>query len=331
MKFVKFPSIESFAHIIRGQQRFETQAKVKYGAKIKLHGTNAAVTCSDDGVVSAQSRSRIITPSSDNLGFALWVRETVGEWSAAFNAGPAGTVTFFGEWAGNGIQKGDAVCQLEQKYFFVFAVQVDDDVIVSPQEIGQLIPDLDNVLVLPWDRVWHDELDLGNTSQCEKRAEEMTTAVAEIGERDPFIHGIFDLDGPGEGWVVVPLCMPGEDPDESFSIPRDWYSSLSFKVKTEAHAVKKAKPAAVEVEVPQSVHDFVSMFVTDARCEQGFWEEIGGVAEKVHLGRFLKWMGQDIKKESVAELEDSGLEWKDVTKHVTNAAKAWFLKKCEEW
>jgi hypothetical protein len=330
--FIKFPSIESFAHVVRGQARFETPATVHYGAKIKLHGTNAAVTMGDDGVIYAQSRSRMITPSDDNCGFAAWVRDTAGPWTQAYNEGPAGTVTIFGEWAGQGIQKGDAVCQLDGKYFFVFAAQVDDSIIVEPLVLEQMVPDLDNVLVLPWDRVWEEPVLLREREgTLTKWSQEMTEAVAEIAERDPFIYGIFGIEGTGEGWVVVPRTAPGGEPEMDTDFPREWYSSLAFKVKSEAHSVKKNQGAKVFIEVPQSVHDFVEMFVTEARCYQMFWDHIGGVADTVHTGRFLKHVSQDVHKESEAELEDAGLEWKDAQKHVTMAARAWFLKKCEEF
>lgn len=328
--FIKFPSLESFAHVVRGQARFDEAATVQYGAKIKLHGTNAAVSMGEHDVIYAQSRSRNITPNDDNCGFAAWVRDTAGAWMKAFNEGPEGPVTFFGEWAGRGIQKGDAVCQLEDKYLFIFAAQVGDYMIVDPQELEQMVPDLDHLIVLPWDKVWEEPVLLREREGTLTRwGQEMTASVEEIGERDPFIHGIFGIDGPGEGWVVTPMCEPGDDPLIDMAMHRDWYSALTFKVKTEAHSVKKNQGAKVFVEIPQSVHDFTEMFVTGARCEQMFWDHIG-VADTSHTGRFLKHMGQDIKKESEAELEDAGLEWKDVQKQVIVASRAWFLAKCQE-
>lgn len=324
--FTKFPSIESLAHVVRGQKRFGSPAKVRYGAKIKLHGTNAAVRIEPDGQVFAQSRSQDITPNQDNSGFAAWLEPFKKDWANADL--PAGTVTFFGEWAGRGIQKGDAVCSLNQKYFFVFAVQIDDEMLTCPRTIEQMIPDLDDVLVLPWDRVWENPIHMGHDEQLRVFSEELTAGVREIGVRDPFIHGIFDVDGPGEGWVVSPITNLDRE-DATLGMPRELYATLTFKVKTEAHSVKKGPSAPVTVEVPESVNAFVGMFVTPARCEQALSEGCGGVAEPHQTCAFLKWMGQDIKKESEAELCDSGLEWKDVSKHVTNAACQWWIQKCE--
>ncbi|MGW6313806.1 RNA ligase family protein [Streptomyces sp. NPDC055099] len=91
----------------------------------KLDGTNAAIHISaiSDGagwgdfppnswslvvdgtryVLTAQSRSRIITPgkSNDNFGFAAWVYENATGLVRAL-----GTGVHFGEWWGRGIQRG---------------------------------------------------------------------------------------------------------------------------------------------------------------------------------------------------------------------------------
>jgi hypothetical protein len=67
----------------------------------KIDGTNAAVGVMDDGTVYAQSRTRIITPESDNFGFARWVSER-----APLLAELLGPGIHFGEWWGNGIQRG---------------------------------------------------------------------------------------------------------------------------------------------------------------------------------------------------------------------------------
>lgn len=66
----------------------------------KIDGTNAAVVVTDDGLVFAQSRNRVITPDKDNYGFARWV-ETNAE-----NLKQLGPGYHYGEWWGNGIQRG---------------------------------------------------------------------------------------------------------------------------------------------------------------------------------------------------------------------------------
>ncbi|TKK84662.1 hypothetical protein FDA94_29040 [Herbidospora galbida] len=67
----------------------------------KLDGTNAAVIITDDGQVGAQSRKRLITPDADNHGFARWVEQNYETLIEVLGPGH-----HFGEWWGNGIQRG---------------------------------------------------------------------------------------------------------------------------------------------------------------------------------------------------------------------------------
>jgi hypothetical protein len=125
------------------------------------------------------------------------------------------------------------------------------------------------------------------------------------------------------------MCNPGADPTKVGTVDAYWYNRMIFKVKAERHAVKQGQSGKKDIVVPEGVPEFVETFVTPARCEQGL-SEVGGVALPEKTGDFMKWLGQDVKKESAVELSDMGLEWKDVSKHVGLAARTWWLKKCEE-
>lgn len=65
----------------------------------KIDGTNTCIRILD-GVVTAQSRKRLITPGDDNYGFAKWVYENAGALTDVLGYG-----VHFGEWFGEGIQK----------------------------------------------------------------------------------------------------------------------------------------------------------------------------------------------------------------------------------
>jgi RNA ligase len=75
-------------------------------AKVKLDGTNGGVQIFADGRVAAQSRTQIITPESDNLGFATWVSQNIDYFTQLASPEHA---TLFGEWCGQGIQKRTAI------------------------------------------------------------------------------------------------------------------------------------------------------------------------------------------------------------------------------
>jgi hypothetical protein len=80
----------------------------------KIDGTNAQVWISDDGSeVKAGSRTRWITPTDDNFGFAAWVEAHRDELLAL---GPG---RHFGEWWGAGIQRKYG---LSEKRFSLFNV-----------------------------------------------------------------------------------------------------------------------------------------------------------------------------------------------------------------
>jgi hypothetical protein len=66
----------------------------------KIDGTNAQILITEDGDVFTGSRTRWITPRDDNYGFAKWVQ---GNKQEILKLGPG---RHFGEWWGNGIQRG---------------------------------------------------------------------------------------------------------------------------------------------------------------------------------------------------------------------------------
>ena len=75
---------------------------------VDVHGTDLGMHG-----IWAQSRSQFITPEKDNYGFAGWVRRNAEE---LIKLGPG---THFGEWWGNGIQRGYG---LKEKRFSLFNV-----------------------------------------------------------------------------------------------------------------------------------------------------------------------------------------------------------------
>jgi hypothetical protein len=314
--FTKFPSIESFANVWHTMNRKHNPLPVTYGAKIKLHGTNGGVRITNAGEVTPQSRSRDLTLSDDNAEFAAWVLRHGQAWRDDANQYEGtDTVTFFGEWAGNGIQKGDAVTKLSKKFFFLFAVQVGDTMY---SEIP-VFPEIDEVLVIPWFGAPFI-IDFNDPASTNQQIDRINEQVEEIAEWDPFIKETFEIEGVGEGLVLMPYTETA----------RDAFSALTFKAKTEAHRVKSSsKAVATRAELPTGVTDFASAFVNDARCEQGLQESCDGIAEKARTPTFLKWIGRDVQKESVLELSEMGLEWKDVAALVNKQAVRWFMQRCE--
>lgn len=79
----------------------------------KLDGTNAGIHVDEDGTMTAASRNRWLTTDHDNYGFGKWVERNETELR---ELGPG---MHWGEWWGNGIQRGYG---LREKRFSLFNV-----------------------------------------------------------------------------------------------------------------------------------------------------------------------------------------------------------------
>ena len=331
MIFNPFPSIEGFHNIVKAIEKYPpllTVNPIVYKGKIKLHGTNAGVQIKGNEYVS-QSRSQIITPTNDNSGFAKWVETRKDFWQGIGNSLlPDTEITIFGEWCGPGIMKGTAINQIPNKVFAVFTIVVgnlingvvianpDDILLTLSNDSSNTLPD--DIKVLPWiDQSF--TVDFTNRDSLQKTAQDISALVQQYEPCDPWVKSIFGVDGI----VFYPTGTIGP-------ASRKFFSDFVFKAKGDKHKVVKTKEIVqVDPEVVATIDQFCKMFVTNARCEQGL-AAIGGVADIKQMGAFLKWMGQDIVKESADELEASGLEWSDVQKAVQTAAKFWLVAKSRE-
>lgn len=76
----------------------------------KIDGTNASICLTEDGEFLIGSRTRWITPDSDNHGFARWAVEHKEELMTL------GAGHHFGEWWGSGIQRGYGLQKGEKRW-----------------------------------------------------------------------------------------------------------------------------------------------------------------------------------------------------------------------
>lgn len=330
----KWTEIESLFNVRRSLAATDSARSVTYATKVKLDGTNAGVQVSKDGRVAAQSRTKIITPEDDNAGFARWVADNRDYF--------AGLVcdkhmTIFGEWCGQGIQGGTAIAQVDHKLFAVFAIQyggVDGEPAVLDVNPWSILDRLGgtpksmprDVLVLPFYSAGH-VIDFADAEKLKAQAEELNALVKEVEACDPWVKAIFGIEGIGEGLVFYP--MPAEAKEfEPIFIDALYYSDLVFKAKGEKHKTTKSKKAVqIDAEIAKNVSDFVFLFMTDARLNQ-MLSDID--LDIKNTGIFVKAFVSDVKKESSAELDSSGLEWKNVAKELAHSAGKWFVKKCNQ-
>lgn len=378
MKFMPWPEIEGFHNIRKfirvdpgewwhKKELFSGTSEVVYRAKVKLHGTNAAVRVSMDGTVTAQSRTNIITPESDNAGFARWVKNNEEAWRNAFKVESKfdGAVHYlnaivYGEWIGPGIQKGVAVSEIPKKSFAVFALRFmdkDEDpgdmLMVEPDRIEMYglhkIPD---TYILPWySHPCHHGCDTNITNlltidwkqtdeELSKTIAPVNDWVAEVEANDPWVQATFGVKGTGEGLVFYPMSEAHKGSMESFT-------NLCFKAKGEKHKnIATAKPVQVSAEAAASLDAFVSMVLTEARLEQGARAILGEHKHEDKLsclfcttgaltydmkntGKFVNWVSADVEKETQDELAASGLTFKQVQKAISDKARAWYIAKAK--
>ena len=95
----------------------------------KIDGTNAQILITEEGEVFAGSRTRWLTPESDNYGFARWVQEHTEELKGL------GVGRHFGEWWGSGINRRYGMFTGE-KQFSLFNVVKWGDYTVRPACCG---------------------------------------------------------------------------------------------------------------------------------------------------------------------------------------------------
>jgi len=322
---VAWSSIELLHNVVRTLGHLHELGRplpiVEYRAKVKLHGSNCAVQITDAGIV-AQSRTSLLTPEVDYKGFAAWVH-----CHAAYFETLSRGIVVFGEWCGPGVEKGMAISAARSKLFVVFAVQIAGGIAYEPDEVRALVP-ADGapaeLHVLPWEGE-AVRIDYGSRPALDAVAAALNERVAEVEREDPWVKRALDIAGIGEGLVFYPVAVDGAPP------PRDpeGLAQLMFKAKGEKHRTAGTRAAvAVDAAVVASIDEFVALMVTEARLAQGLAATASDGArprDPKLTGKFLEWIVADVRKESVAELEASGLSFAQVEKALRTRARAWYL------
>lgn len=340
---IKFPSIEQYRNAIVNVKRRATYAgrdengnaifdgtkaipTLKYRGTVKLHGTNAGIVydIAEDSF-HYQSRERVLTLTSDNAGFALYMSSKEGVLRDIFNQAVEGVdvsniskIAIYGEWCGSNIQKGVAITQLD-KMFVIFGVKtIDADGegtwldLAARAHIEAPEHRIFNVLRFG---SWEISIDFTKPQLAQNEMIKITEAV----EAECPAGKHFGVSGIGEG--VVWNCVTD-----------GWRSSdFAFKVKGEKHSVSKVKTlAAVDVEAVKAVHDFVEMTVTEGRLEWALNNLINEQLkpfEMASMGDFIRTVFNDVIKEETDTIVASQLDPKKLGGPIANKARPWFIQK----
>jgi len=343
--FLAFPSVGQIRDTRKAVDRMKWDVgTVSFMAKIKLHGTNACVRISKDGTVVAQKRkSDVPLDAPSHFGFELWVEANKEYW-AGMSQFATDTTDFYvyGEWAGPGIQKSDAVSSIDEKQFFVFAcrgmmaadphpsapivggVVNEFQWILDPAFIetllsyrgNEMVPLIPKLNVLPWYGTEGLNVDWTDNDQAAMATDLIIERVKPIGKCDPYIKEKFGVEGNGEGLVFYGLQMV--EASGTFTLLGQ-SSKFMFKAKTEEHAnVTKSKLPKKYDPPNQKDKDFAAAYVTPARLKQAEFELTnGGELERKQIGDFVKWMLVDIKKEGANDIEELGVNWVKASKIIS--------------
>jgi len=322
---IPFPEIQQFRNTIKiVRERAEHDGvplpTLTFVGSVKLHGTNSSVVFPPEGGFYCQSRTQVIAPEKDNAGFAHWVEENKDRFEALektlrkefpLHSG----FVVYGEWCGQGIQKGVAISQVSKR-FVVFSISTLKEGTrdwVNPFAIRSLV---DPLFYCIYDYpTWSLDVDFCKPEESQNRLIELTQAV----ENECPVGKAFGVSGVGEGIVWWPL------PTTDFNV-RD----LAFKVKGEKHSETKVKTlAAVDVEKLASINELVDSVLTEHRLEKKVESliEQGGELGIKSTGAFLKLVGSDVHKEEADTITASGFENNEIMKAVQKKAKQWWLER----
>lgn len=335
MEHVGFPSIAQFRNVIRSVS--DSYAFVGDDAEgnpiydhsrpkpvltvigtVKLHGSCASIVKTPQGY-QYQSRERILTLEEDNANFmrtfsALPAADLDNLFAQVSALVPGAVTAIFGEWCGQGIQRGAGIHKLP-KMWVIFKILVDgkwltQEQVLSVQSDNPLIR---NIYTFQTYRV---DIDFNQPQLQQNLLGALTIEV----EGECPVAAALGEKGIGEGIVWAPLVY---DIDDKFNHERYW-----FKVKGEKHSVTKVKTLAeVDVEKLQSQIELVDALVTENRLNQGLqvMRDRGLDIDVRNLGDFIRWIFGDCVKEELDRIEASGFQPKELGSPIAAKTKQWFF------
>lgn len=309
-KFTQYPHINNIEEVGKISELSEVIITEK------VHGSSMRIGLVDGKIRMGGRRLEFfkITPESkDGQGFVSWVLDT-GLDKKISEIFSGHDIIFYGEWHGSGtpskgwpqIQKG--IRYLKGNDFRIFDVKYEGKYLPQSQvkEFASKIG-LKTMPVLyrgrPSGEIFNSLID----------------TMSRVGEE----NGIVDPENTIEGIVIRPEeFLWGED--RSPIMAKYKVGKWAERASAQKHAKTQPKP---RVEIA-GAKEFAAEFVTKTRLEHvldQLREENIAIGRSC-MGEVLKRMGQDIKREGAGALDRAGIEWKDVSPHVTKLTKDIFLE-----
>jgi hypothetical protein len=302
MKLIKINKIEK--HTSHDIEVEDTHCFFANG--VLVHNSNGSVVKYKDRV-EYQSRESVLSLHEDNSGFMnSMITKNLDFLFEGIEFKE--DIAFYGEWCGKGIMKNVAVNQLP-KMFVIFGCKIDDVwVDMVRQDNEQRIF---HITQFPTFEITID------FNQPELSLEKLTELTLEVEKECP-VGKHFDVSGTGEGIVWI-ANHNGHN--------------YRFKTKGDKHAPTKTKEIVViDIEMVESIKEFVENTVTENRLEQGIsWliEHKKELTQK-STGDFLRWVVGDIIKEEDDTIEANKIDEKKLNTAISNKARNWFFSYLDE-
>lgn len=321
--FSPYPSILQFRHVIKYVTYHpRNDYKIDYIGTVKLHGTHTDLVQDENNNIIVQSRNRIVTPESDNLGFAAFV-EQLSDIQELFNniretlGKDVKHIMVCGEWCGKGIQKGVALAKVPPMWV-IFDIKVDGKW-MNMNEFSHIHDNKQNIYNILQFKTWKLTIDF---KDYEKVQDDMIEITNQVEQECPVGLHFGVQNGVGEGVVWRPVDI------NKYPSSQYW-----FKTKGQKHSVSRVavlkQMAPTNIELFDNMNKFVDMMVTDNRCNQAVLiiKETEKILSIKHLGMFMQWIANDIRKEEYDTIEENGWDVKisDLNKMINLKSKKWFM------
>lgn len=361
-RFIKYPSIEQFRHITKQIQEhacyvckdennqpvfdyLKPKPTLTFVATEKIHGTNAAICYSNPDGMWAQSRERILSIESDNMGFCFFAMQKEQELIALIvdlaheHLIDLNThiISLYGEWAGGNIQKNSALSGIDKTFILFQYFRVSP---IEPTENEEVIwyPTTTSIDVYDIETSEHIGIKYISAENKEHRILNITSFpvyqfTIDFNDPNRYINDIIqlveetiELNSPvgiqlgrenniGEGLVCSHLTSTGE--------------LYQFKVKGEKHSKSPVKTISpVDIEKMNKLDECATKICHNWRFEQALTEVFGSEYQanlsRTKLGQYLKWVADDTLKEESDIIAEYGFEPKDVMSRVQTKAKNYF-------
>ena len=354
-EFKKYPSIEQFKGVVKsvkkGMKRTFSHLdiaedgtktpvflggdlpKLTFRGTVKLHGTNACVIINSDLSVDAQSRTRILSLQSDNHGFCNWLMSCSAIFTEAYKDRLDNLDIFslhiYGEWCGSNIQSNVGLTGIEKTFviFGILQTNVDGtELWLSPEDIEYLSDKDNNIRNIYEFPTYTVEIDMDNPVTglefVDKLRDEIDTEcpVAKAMESTAEV-----IHGEGNVWRCV----------------TEGYTHLAFKHKGESHSRSGKAPKKQKLDTPlteaqkEAYELFLGQACTVDRLAQGveFLKENNLEIARKNTGVYLKWFFGDVQKEckeDMVTLCKEGLEWKQLSKPISEMAREFLFNVIDE-